>query len=314
MRTKISSLVLPAVVMLAGSICGGLSAPCRAQAASSPYQSRLFVMEGVLTRVDANRERVILNGDDGKTYTLDTADAEITLLDGNRAGMTPDLARGMRIHVSGQQIASGIAEVSLLRVLDAARPASSPVRVTAPAGAAIELRGTVSSLNTRRGTFVVRVRDHTRTILLADDTDLSGMALSDPSRFPVKTGDRVTVAGRLQSDGSVLAGAISLSKTISLPPAVVHAARVLVGQISSTSSRYTSRDIKLWLSNDREIKIKVPRGIPIRRDGQAISVHDLNENDTVRVTGAYEGNDFKADRIEVLRRDDGEAPALTRGL
>lgn len=314
MLTKFVCLAL-LPIMLTGSVCVGLTAPCAAQTDASPYQSRPFVMDGLISHVDVDRERVVLNGDDGKTYTLDTAEADITLMDGNRAGMTPDLARGMRVHASGRQIASGIAEVERLRVLNTARPDTPRPRSAAPVGAEIELRGTVASVDTRNGTFVVRVQNHTRTILLADDTDLSGMAMSDPERFPVKIGDRVTVAGRLQPDGGVLAGAISLSKTIALPAANVPTDHVLVGQISSPSSRYTSRDIKIWLSDDREVKIKVPRGIPIRRDGRAISVHDLHDNDRVRVTGSYGGSDFKAQRIDVLHQaGSDDTPALTRGL
>jgi len=320
MRIKLICLAL-----LAAGLGGRLPTPSAAQVSGAPFQSRPFVTDGVVAHVDSTHDRLIMNRDNGQACLLDTSEADITLLDGNRAGMTPDLAPGMRVHVTGRQISSGLVEVTQLHVLEPAR--SAPARPRGPivpqgpsaAGAAgedIQLRGTVGTIDTRRGVFVVRVRDHTRTIYLAGDTDLSGMALRDAGRFPVKPGDRISVAGRLQPDGGVLASAISLSKTITLPAGVApRPDRVLFGRITSVSNRFTSRDIKIRLPNDRELKVKVGHGLSIRRDGRPISVHDLRGGDDVRVTGRFDGLDFKADRIDVLHRDEGDGTlAPTRGL
>jgi hypothetical protein len=321
LRTKLICFALLAV-----GLVGSVSMPGAAQTNTSPYRSRPFVMDGVITQVDGRRDRLVITGSNGRAYTLDMAEADITLLDGNRAGMTPDLSRGMRVHVTGRQISSGIAEVGQLRVLEPPPPAFSrprgPVVPQGPAALAvgedIQLRGTVDTIDTRRGVFVIRVRDHTRAIYLAGDTDLSGLALRDPARFPVKPGDRVTVAGRLQPDGGVLAGAVSLSRTLTLPVGVTHPDRILFGRITSTSNRFTSRNIKIRLADNREVKIKVRRGLVIRRGGRPISVHDLRDGDDVRVTGSFDGRDFKADRLDVLYRDkvdEGtDAPGPTRGL
>ena len=95
-------------------------------------------------------------------------------------------------------------------------------------------------------------------------------------------------------------------------------APVLLGRVSSTSNRFTSRDIKIHLDgNNREVKVKVPRGIPISRDGQAISIHDLKGDDKVRVSGDYDGNDFRASKIEVVRspeQGDTQTEPGRRGL
>lgn len=318
MRTKLICLALLTV-----GLGGSLPAPCAAQANGAPFQSRPFVTDGVVAHVDSTHDRLIMNRDNRQPCLLDTSEAGITLLDGNRAGMTPDLSPGMRVHVTGRQISSGLVEVAQLRVLEPGR--SAPARPRGPvipqrpdaaaAGEDIQLRGTVDTVDTRRGAFVVRVRDHTRTIYLAGSTDLSGMARPDAGRFPVKSGDRVSVAGRLQPDGGVLAGVVSLSKTITLPAGAPRPDRVLFGRITSVSNRFTSRDIKIRLADDRELKVKVRRGLSVRRDGRPISVHDLRGGDDVRVTGSFDGSDFKADRIDVLHRDEGnDTLAPTRGL
>jgi hypothetical protein len=315
MRTKLICLAV-----LAAGLGGRLPTPSAAQVSGAPFQSRLFVTDGVVAHVDSTRDRLIMNRDNGQACLLDTSQADITLLDGNRAGTTPDLTPGMRVHVTGRQISSGLVEVAHLHVLKPGKPAMlarpQGPDTAAAAGEDIQLRGTVDTVDTRRGVFVVRVQSHTRTIYLAGDTDLSGMALRDPNRFAVKPGDRVTVAGRLQPDGGVLAGTVSLSKTITLPANTLpRPDRVLFGRITSVSNRFTSRDIKIRLSNDRELKVKVGRGLSIRRDGRAISVHDLRGGDDVRVTGSFDGMDFKADRIDMLHREEGpDTLAPTRGL
>ena len=321
MRTQLMKARLSCLALLSLGLVGGVPTPGVAQASDPPFQSRPFATDGIVSHVDINRDRLIINSDEGQACLLDTSEADITLLGGSRSGMTLDLAPGMRVHVSGQRLSSGLVEVTQLRVLkpgdpSAARP-RGPVVPQAPTAAAagedIQLRGTVDTLDTWRGVFVVRVRDHTRTIYLADDTDLSGMALRDTGRFPVKPGDRVTVWGRLQPDGGVLAGAVS--RAITPPAALPHPDRILFGKITSTSNRFTGRDIKIRLADDREVKVKVRRGLTIRRDGQEISVHDLRGGDDVRATGSFDGSDFKADYIDVLHRDeDPDAPAPTRGL
>lgn len=320
MRTKLICFIL-----LASGLTGVLPAALVAQADYTPFQSRQFVMDGVITQVDGKHDRLVIRGGDGRDYRLDMSEADITFLGGNRAGTLPDLAPGMRVHVTGRQISSGLAEIGQLRVLKPVPSAPSRPRgpgvpqgaaAAAAAGEDIQLRGTVGAVDTRRGAFLVRVGSHTRTIYLAGATDLSGLAPHAPNRFPVKPGDRVTVAGRLQPDGGVLAGAVSLSRTITLPAAVPLPERVLFGRITSVSNRFTGRDIKIRLADDREIKVKVPRGLSVRRDGRGISVHDLRGGDDVRVTGSFDGSDFKADRVDVLHREDKSesAPAPTRGL
>lgn len=312
MRKRLICAALILLGLTAGCVTNSAFLPA-ALADDYPLQGQSFVMDGVVSKVDIDRDRVTFTGDNGRQYTLDTSASDITLIDGNQAGMTGDLKPGMRVHVSGKLLSAGIAEVEQMRVLDDSRPPRprpTPHPQDSHGGivrpAPITLRGTVDTVDTSRGTFVVQVRDkageHTRTILLADNTDVSGMALTDPAQFPVKPGDRVTVAGALQPDGTVLAGVLSLSRTVVLPTGgPPRRAPLLLGRVSSASNRYTSRDIKIRLdANGEEVRIKVPRGISIRSEGHGISVHDLREGDELRVTGAYDGSDFRAARIEVL--------------
>ncbi len=292
-------------VVLAGLMLGGFAAP-PARAQAYPTSARAFATDGVLTRVDADHDRATLAGDDGRTYTLDLSGADITLLDGNRAGMTPDLARGARVHVGGRLIAGGLVEAARVRVLGASALPAPHVVIAAPADpppGVFTVRGTVAATDARRGTFVLRVSGHTRNIVLADNTDLSELPGHAGKPFPVSPGERVTVAGGLQPNGDVLAGLLSARPDVDYSRLPVALDRVLLGRVSSRSSRYvSSRDIKIRLDgNDREVKIKVPRGIPIQRDGRDISVHDLQNDDTLRVSGVYEGDEFRAARIEILR-------------
>ncbi|MBV9849107.1 MAG: hypothetical protein JO250_05395, partial [Armatimonadetes bacterium] len=77
-----------------------------------------------------------------------------------------------------------------------------------------------------------------------------------------------------------------------------------VGRVTQQSNRYTSRDIKIRVAEDHEVKVHVPSGTPITRDGRPISVHELTKDDVVRISGASDGDDFRADRITVIRTYD----------
>ena len=282
-----------------------------------PFEPKPFVQSGVLEKIDDERDRVIFRADTGQRYTLDMTDSAISLANTTRHGTLPDLRPGMRVYVSGQLLSPNIAEAMQVRVLGSKTIRPTPRAIPAPRPTSdspgiFTVRGNVKAVDVQRGSFVLSVQEHTRTILLADDTDLVGLGKAEPQKFPVKIGDRVTVAGALQPDGTVLAGAISFSRDIVLPVRTLlprsqaSQSQTLVGRVSSTSDRYSSRDIKIRLEDDQEVKVKVPRGVAIRRDGQPISVHDLRGGDLLRVSGKYEGEDFRASHMEVVP-DDGNA-------
>jgi len=278
-----------------------------------PFEPKAFSQDGVLEKIDDERDRVIFRADSGQRYTLDMTDSEIALANSTRRGSLPDLKLGMRVHVGGKLLSPNIAEALQVRVLgpksaQSVKPVPNPVKpIPAPeAPGVFTVRGNVTLIDTQKGSFVLSVQDHTRIVLLADDTDLSGLGKLEPSAFPVKLGDRVTVAGALQPDGTVLAGAISFRRDIVMPrrprPSSPQS-QILVGRVSSRSDRYSSRDIKIRLEDATEVKIKVPRGVTIRREGSPISVHDLRGGDLLRVSGKYEGDDFRATRVEVVREE-----------
>ena len=299
MRTRWLCLVLSVL----------LNGLCSVGADPLPFQPKPFVQDGTVQSVDTDRDRVVFQADNGRRYTLDMADSTIAFSESSApgtsstpiSGPTSALKPGMRLHLTGKLLAPSIVEALQLRVLSSQLP--KPTEIPDDPHA-IMLRGTITAIDQRLGTFLLFIKEHTRTILLADDTDLSGLGSAGKQAFPVKIGDRVSVAGALQPDGSVLAGAISFSRDIAFPVrALPPSERVLIGRISSRSDRLSSRDIKIRLRDNREVKIKVARTVPVRRDGQLISVHDLREEERVRVFGSYDGIEFKGTRIEVLRSD-----------
>lgn len=313
--------------------------PAQAQAQDYPYQGRSLTLNGTVHSVDPDRDRVVFDGDDGNRYTLDTYRAAIALRDTQRTGETGDLVPGMRLHVSGQLLSSNIVEADRVSVLDLSGERPVGDRPTSPVpplrnggnrygygnhsyndnGSTINLRGTVESINEDRGSFTVRISQpqvHTRTVFLDDNTDLGDINPDAQARFPINPGDRVTVAGILRRDNTVLATTINSSRYSSdrgnydrgndnspvYNPNSYNSdygARTLTGKVIQTSNRITSRDLKISL-NGREVHVVVPKGTPVRRHGAPISVHEVNKDDRIRVSGAYDGNDFKASRIEVI--------------
>ena len=189
----------------------------------------------------------------------------------------------------------------LLGTLPTARAADKqPAPITAPDVPDAKLRGTVTALNLRRGAFVLRVNDHAWTVFVTPDTDVTALGPTVADRFPVTLGERVSLGGPVQPDGTVLAVLLTQSREIVYTSGPDQPNRILFGRISSRSGRLRGRDIKIRNGDGVETKIKVGHSILIRRVGRPISVHDLSGDDDIRVVGTRDGMDIKAARIDVL--------------
>lgn len=315
MNTRVLSLLLLPLIF------GGVHSVSAQSNDNYPLQGRAdFTLTATVASVDADRDRLVVTGDDNRRYTVDTYKSEIALRDSNRSGETGDLVRGMRVSIVGRLLSSDIVAANRVRVLSLA---GGGARQTVPVGPRgdrrtfdgrssdgrrIDLHGTVSSVDERRGRFVVRINNRQRTVFVNDDTDFRNIDFDPDNRVPLRSGDRITVSGALREDGAVDATRVALDR-----PAPDRddnpylSERQITGRVSAKSAPYLSRDIKLRLEgSDREVKIIVPKGIGIRRNGRAVSIHDVGKDALVRITGARDGDSFRASRIEVLgsARDD----------
>lgn len=266
-----------------------------------------FQTNVTVTRVDIDRDRVQAVDDSGRAYTLDTYQAAIALRGTDRPGHTGDLIPGMRLHVQGTLASSQIVEAKNVQVLPfrASRvPPAAPLgtRDTGP----VTLRGTVESADSRNHLLVVRVRDHQRIVYINSQTSLQDVNSDNPAHLAYLPGQRVTVVGAFQRDGTILASAVSRRLQPALPAgsALAPDFNTLIGPVTKQSSRYGSRDIRVRVSVDREVTVHVPHEAQVFRADRPISVHDLAKTDVVRVRGTRDGDDFNAARIDVLRSND----------
>ena len=217
----------------------------------------------------------------------------------------------MRAYVSGEGREDGTIAVSLFRVQSVPAPPVPihPTEIKSAEPLDVTVRGTVDSVDLEEGAFVLRISRHTRTVFVTADTDLSGLGPIPADRFPVRPGQRVTVGGALQPNGTVLAGVLTHKEDIDYITAANQPNRVLVGAVLSVAGKLRGRDVNIRSADGTETKIQVPRDIPIRRLGRPISVHDLNSRDRVRVTGRMVGAEFRAARIDVLAPLPGSVPS-----
>ena len=289
-------------VLCAALVALGLLGPAMAHLPASgaaAATSSSIALDGVVGPVDADRDRVDFTADDGRRYTLDTARADIALPGVDRPGETADLHRLMRVRVEGSRLSDDIIEADRVRVLSLP---GDPPPSDAPAardGDGISLRGTVKSVDQRRGSFVVHINDHTRTVFVDDSTRLTPLDADSPDRIPARPGDRATVTGVLRSDGTVMADTVSVDHPADAAQDV-GAHDEVVGRVSQPSDPDSPRDIKIRVSKDREVRVHVPSGTPVTRNGHDISVRDLTTDDLVRVSGIQDGDDFTADRLSVV--------------
>ena len=104
--------------------------PMPVEAAPAPAQPQLN-LDGLVRDVDTVRNEVSFLSDEDKRYTLDTRTADIILRGTERAGLTADLTRGMRIRLVGALLPSGLVEADRIRVLPAAA-AEAPAPIITP--------------------------------------------------------------------------------------------------------------------------------------------------------------------------------------
>lgn len=282
---------------------GSLGSVSAAQTAPLPISGQHVALAGTLKRVEAGPHAALFAADDGRQYVLDLSQAKIILPSGSHLPLLP----GTRGFVLGLGNVDGSITVSRFQTVPAAVvPALIP---TAPEPQDFTVRGTVEAIDLERGAFVLRINTHTRTVFVTPDTDVSGLPATRAG-FPVQPGQRVTVGGSLQPEGTVLAGLLTAREDVDYHTPGGYSNRVLFGTISSPANKLGHRDIKLRTADgSTETKIIVPRGIPVRRSGAQISVYDLSRRDSVRVIGRLAGTELRAGRIDVLAPSPEAVPA-----
>lgn len=108
-----------------------ISLPLPSEPAPAPAQPQL-TLDGLIRDVDAAHHQVVVLGDDDKRYTLDLQGTDIILRGTERAGQFEDLARGMRVHLVGALLPSGVVEADRLRILPAIEAPTPPPAPVAP--------------------------------------------------------------------------------------------------------------------------------------------------------------------------------------
>ena len=77
-----------------------------------PYHGESgYSVSGLIRRVDAAHDRLVVYGDDNRRYNVDDYNADILIRGADRAGETADLSRGMRVahhrHTAGRVLPGG---------------------------------------------------------------------------------------------------------------------------------------------------------------------------------------------------------------
>ena len=276
-------------------------AAIRLEADSYPYQGQSgFTISGKILTVDAARDLVTLRADDGSAYTVDTMGSQIDLTVSSTPGDIDDLQRDMRVHVSGNLLSGNLIAANRVQVLPNAAPVvpvSSKIiprtTVMTEQRLPIALRGTVLSVDNSEGSFDVHIQDHMRTVYVSSQTRFPNIFVPGKD-VPLHPGDRVSVDGKLESDGSVTAAVVHMVQPIK----DVHE---LIGKVTTQSNALYTRDLQVKLDSGAVFKIDVPRDIPINKGDDEISVHDLTTDDVIKIEGAFDGDKFVASSIDVLQ-------------
>ena len=208
-----------------------------------PYHSDT-VVEGTIQSVSRSDDRLALAGADNHRYIVDAYGADILLRDSRRLGETTDLARGMRVEVTGTLLGRNLLEANRLRVLPAFRgtlTADSPVALPpepalslplppepalplpvepapAPAQPQLNLDGLVREVDAARDQVTLLGDDDRRYTL---DTHAADIILRGTERAgqtaDLAPGMRVRLVGALLPDGRVEADRLRVLPALDAP-------------------------------------------------------------------------------------------------
>jgi len=261
-----------------------------------PYAGQSgFNVTGKISSVDSDQEQLTVVTDDGTTYTIDTRGAQFKLRVHDPSADIDDLTRDMRVHINGNLLSGNLIAANQVDVLPMAGAPSLPIKTITPSDQRlpISLLGTVVNVDNAEGSFDVHINSHQRTVYVSSETRFPNIFV--PGRnVPLNPGDRVSVEGKLETDGTVSAAIVRLSQSI-------HTIHELIGRVTVESSPLYSRDLQIRLDSGPVIKIKVPKDIAINRGDDEVSVHTLTTDDVLRIKGSFDGDDFVATQIDVLQ-------------
>jgi hypothetical protein len=152
-------------------------------------------ISGTVQSVDPTTMSFTVQEEDGTVVTVDT-DASTIFRLGSHLGTFSDVAAGDMVEVTGTTQADG----SIL---------ASRVNIEAPETEPVEIEGTVFSIDTGTGTFVVTTDSGNVNVATNGDTRWHGQG--HPSGIgDLMVGDQVQVEGTMQSDGSLLASSVDI--------------------------------------------------------------------------------------------------------
>jgi len=224
--------------------------PVRAD--DDPYNPRHadYVVEGVVQSVNRADDRLAVAGTDNHRYIVDAYAADIILRENHSLGETLDLARGMRVEVTGTLLGRNLLEAARLRVLPGAgdtTPAPAPAvfappvplpvptlplpveAAPAPAQPQLNLDGLVRDVDAARSEVTFLSDDDKRYTL---DTRTADIILRGTERAgqtaDLARGMRVRLIGALLPSGLVEADRIRVLPAAEAPaPAIVPVAAVV---------------------------------------------------------------------------------------
>ena len=152
-------------------------------------------VQGTVQTIDSVGMSFTVQEQDGTIVTVDT-DANTVFRMGDQSATFADIVVGDSVEVNGITQADG----SVL---------ASRVNIEAPETEPVEVEGTVSSIDTTAGTFVVSTDSGDVTVDTNASTQWHGQG--HPSGIgDLAVGDHVQVEGTMQPDASVLAGSVEI--------------------------------------------------------------------------------------------------------
>jgi hypothetical protein len=292
-----------------------------------------LVVWGVIERLYSSH-RLLVRSDDDKLYSVRASEARIERTGGD-LGRWDDLRIGEQVDVFGIAQDDRSVDASHIRItggrptdrVDGSVPDDRYRQYPSPddrsheepyrrSQDAIEVLGTVSSIDRDRESIRLRTRRGLRTVELFDETRMQFDSGRSAALRDVRVGDEVSVRGvdrgdRIVADRVTLLGPSEspYSQEYEYDRRRSHGDVVLNGTVRG-STYYLRRRITVRTA-EGDVTVEVDRDTPIYELDDRISVHELESGDRVRIVGRWTASDhFLAKRIAVTPHRNGGGTGL----
>lgn len=252
-------------------------------------------LTGVVTDIDSPSLELTVRFDERGTYTVRADEAIVQM--GSRELKFRDIREGDHLKITGDLRSGKIMDAYTIRILtgDGRDDDSYDRGAGWETGKVLTVSGEVESVDSVRGLVRLASEVGQVDILVERRTDIREWGRKK-TFDDIRDGDHLVVTGKVESYSRLTAHSINIGGPDSRGGSN-NLQTIVMGEVVRNSDAW---DRNLTVRTPvGEVTMAVPREAKVIRNGDYISVHEIDRGDIVRALGTWRGNTFTANQIDV---------------